>query len=756
MSRLKEVLERRLFRDNGMLGPENPQGILNSSPELSDVVRMQNGGFYLGQSPVSLDGLQQSDATDVPVFGAETLQSDAADVPVFGAETLQIEIPLAPPPEALSTDEAQEAIEEAPTSEAVLDMAEIQAPNVVSSIVTDVSVGRWSRELDQMVSTQQADILENGTREEKAAVRAQVLKETESNPNLSAHEIIAKNKDTTSKPYQANITLNEKTRDETFAKGLSGKGGEVAAPPPVDNVVLSELIGRRGEAADAYKINTLVNAALRAEKIREGHGTTGDLKDIKDELAAVMPALEEDGVSEGLMAMFLGLSIAEKGVAAGGKEALPGLINFYAQRRSEKIKRDQAISSAAITEHFSRKKEDRALEAALLEKQVDTEFDVKEYLYRKQVDEEFDTDMYTIAGDKVIQFETAEGKPRQLKLFAGQHIPVNNEEALALGDLGVKLVKMGTYKPTIGTDYSAESFANLASRDPTTFNKYFDSSKNIKIPVPMGDPLEISVSKAKPSLQMSKWAANGVPVHDLITDAAAQGLQTRYEGRRGSAVKLIEDIDGLSDMLKDPETYKTFTSLGRAQESVGSFFKGLGGPFAEQSEALGRALLGGKDIGSQNLFEAKARLILAQIAPIILGESGRTISNEDRQRVAQALGFNIEQDDSGKWTIIGGISEKFLKNPTEIKHALLETRNVLAKMVQAGDQGYMGFLESVGRLNLEQAGPQYKEAPGFNIPSEFLESDEWGIKKGKLVSGAQAGQILDLTDPDFFTFKPGL
>ena len=129
-------------------------------------------------------------------------------------------------------------------------------------------------------------------------------------------------------------------------------------PPPVDRAALSELIGRKGEAADTYKINTAINAALRSEKIRQGRGKTDDLKDIKDEIAAVMPALEEDGVSEGLMTALLGLSIAEKGVAAGGKEALPGLINFYAQRRSEKIKRDQAISSTALTEYFSRKKED--------------------------------------------------------------------------------------------------------------------------------------------------------------------------------------------------------------------------------------------------------------------------------------------------------------------------------------------------------------------------------------------------------------
>ena len=52
MSDLKQVLNRRLFRHGGMLGPENPQGILNSSNELANVVRMQNGGL---RSSLDLD-----------------------------------------------------------------------------------------------------------------------------------------------------------------------------------------------------------------------------------------------------------------------------------------------------------------------------------------------------------------------------------------------------------------------------------------------------------------------------------------------------------------------------------------------------------------------------------------------------------------------------------------------------------------------------------------------------------------------------
>ena len=59
MSALKQVLNRRLFRHGGMLGPEDPRGILNSSNALANVVRMQNGGFNTLRSSLDLDSRTQ-------------------------------------------------------------------------------------------------------------------------------------------------------------------------------------------------------------------------------------------------------------------------------------------------------------------------------------------------------------------------------------------------------------------------------------------------------------------------------------------------------------------------------------------------------------------------------------------------------------------------------------------------------------------------------------------------------------------------
>jgi hypothetical protein len=68
MSALKQVLNRRLFRHGGMLGPEDPQGILNSSDELANVVRMQNGGFNTLRGTINIDNPRGIPVGNMPQY----------------------------------------------------------------------------------------------------------------------------------------------------------------------------------------------------------------------------------------------------------------------------------------------------------------------------------------------------------------------------------------------------------------------------------------------------------------------------------------------------------------------------------------------------------------------------------------------------------------------------------------------------------------------------------------------------------------
>jgi hypothetical protein len=122
MSALKQVLNRRLFRHGGMLGPEDPQGILNSSNALANVVRMQNGGYndigaaemrgatapifgparqgiYLGDAPSS-DYFPSSN--DLEIAAQEAMARGLVPKELLAplaSETIQSQIPVAPPAE---------------------------------------------------------------------------------------------------------------------------------------------------------------------------------------------------------------------------------------------------------------------------------------------------------------------------------------------------------------------------------------------------------------------------------------------------------------------------------------------------------------------------------------------------------------------------------------------------------------------------------------------------------------------------------
>ena len=101
-----------------------------------------------------------------------------------------------------------------------------------------------------------------------------------------------------------------------------------------------------------------------------------------------------------------------------------------------------------------------------------------------------------------------------------------------------------------------------------------------------------------------------------------------------------------------------------------------------------------RDITQLSEFQVRSRLILAKIAPILLGESGRTISNEDRARVAQALGFNVTYDE-GKMTLTAP-TESYFKDEKVVMKALEVTRDVLVRNMNKVSSEFHSHLLMLG------------------------------------------------------------
>jgi hypothetical protein len=83
-----------------------------------------------------------------------------------------------------------------------------------------------------------------------------------------------------------------------------------------------------------------------------------------------------------------------------------------------------------------------------------------------------------------------------------------------------------------------------------------------------------------------------------------------------------------------------------------------------------------QQVSAAQQFDVIQRVLAAQLAPMLLGESGRTISDADRQRVAQILGVAIDEK--------GGLDTRNLaksafKSEAETRAAISEVQSILQR-----------------------------------------------------------------------------
>ena len=142
---------------------------------------------------------------------------------------------------------------------------------------------------------------------------------------------------------------------------------------------------------------------------------------------------------------------------------------------------------------------------------------------------------------------------------------------------------------------------------------------------------------------------------------------------------------------------------------------GIGGAaarFGEQTAAalprgLANALGLDKDtLSAASEFDVIQRTLAAQLAPLLLGESGRTISDSDRIRVAQILGIAYENVD-GVGLSITGLTGTTFTSRNQLKRAIEEVNAVLLKNRKQVDRE---FEDLVGKAGYETSKREDTEA----------------------------------------------
>tara|TARA_R100001510_G_C7630916_1_gene189779 strand:- start:46 stop:1410 length:1365 start_codon:yes stop_codon:yes gene_type:complete len=102
-------------------------------------------------------------------------------------------------------------------------------------------------------------------------------------------------------------------------------------------------------------------------------------------------------------------------------------------------------------------------------------------------------------------------------------------------------------------------------------------------------------------------------------------------------------------------------------------------------------------LSSANKFTRQHAVLSMQLAPLILGEAGKTISDADRVRVASALGFSVTDSQpgvEGAGVQIGGPIQGFFTSEAQIKEALGKIQGVLREKTEEKHREYKGYLRS--------------------------------------------------------------
>ena len=179
-----------------------------------------------------------------------------------------------------------------------------------------------------------------------------------------------------------------------------------------------------------------------------------------------------------------------------------------------------------------------------------------------------------------------------------------------------------------------------------------------------------------------------VEVYLPTRDAAQRGVEPLPADPTGLDRKYKQSVEGRQ---------RVFDKLQEAENLLNEYeISGIGGALARARSAAGASVpsflkdvvgLEGGAVTPQQEYDALMRGIAAQFTPIILGESGRTISDGDRQRVAEILGFAVDRTAG----TIGQYTGTAFTSKGQLQAALNEVEGILGGHYSQIDNVYSRY-----------------------------------------------------------------
>tara|TARA_R100001594_G_scaffold13896_1_gene29548 strand:+ start:717 stop:3077 length:2361 start_codon:yes stop_codon:yes gene_type:complete len=502
----------------------------------------------------------------------------------------------------------------------------------------------------------------------------------------SQEEIIVKSSTDSNKPAVI-------TDRPTLFNALKKKGTGI--DPDAKNAAIDDVIGRLADGALSGKI---------------------DIATIKKDIEALLPAVEDDSQMEGLLLAQLGAAIASgkdpsalTNIGAGLEKALPKIMDYKNKQTAAKRQRQMSIAKIALTQKFALESEQRAEDRAIRKGTRAEETAIRKEKRVAEAKRLIPGDYAVIEATTIPANLLKEGAKGNITVPAGTYLQLDQYGKDRMSQLGIPIVSQDRIKYDWDDIKSGGKDKKLTAKELSYMGKNVTGSY-----APFKKwGIDYKPNYFRPTLAGMTTKINGKPVmaQSTIEPNELRAMHGAYEQAAGPVKKLYQDVQGLKKYIGKPGEKSKLTGWGGVKQRIGDTLAAVsvvqGGPIDQFSKAL----LDNQGASQVSQFEAEARIILARLAPMILQESGKTISDADRIRVAQILGFEVAigkaEDGSQVFNGVTGFDNKFIRNPETIRNAIQATSNALARSYNEVHDAYSTELNRFGIVPKlrEQYGP---------------------------------------------------